>query len=450
MEEQRYKEEFSNLILKGNAEEIEESLSKLQPFEIADFIQALEPDEQSRVINSLDKKTASEVVLEIEPEVRQELLKTLDLGEIAELVEEMDSDDAADMIGELPGETARLVLEKLPPREVEEVETLLKYPEDSAGGIMQKELVEVEQDSSVAEAINWIRLIAEDVEDFHEIYVVDENEKLLGVVTPKKLLLSNPRAKVKNIMEPVEITATPSMDQEAVGNIFEKYDIFSLPVVGEDGELVGRITADDIIDVIREEASEDMYHLAGLQEYIHPIFTPIRSKIRRRSPWLLLTLFGELFIAFVIVHTFKRTLEQAIILAAFMPAIMATGGNVGLQTTTMVVRSLGMGTINAGQFSKLILTEIKEGFFLGIICGTIAGITAIIINMNEPGLIKVSVAIFTAMVSATMATSFIGVAEPILLHKLDFDPAAASGPFLTMFNDLFGSVVYLFIAMMLF
>lgn len=450
MEEQRYKEEFSNLILKGNAEEIEESLSKLQPFEIAAFIQALEPDEQSRVINSLDKKTASEVVLEIEPEVRQELLKTLDLGEIAELVEEMDSDDAADMIGELPGETARLVLEKLPPREVEEVETLLKFPEDSAGGIMQKELVEVEQDSSVAEAINWIRLIAEDVEDFHEIYVVDENEKLLGVVTPKKLLLSNPRAKVKNIMEPVEITATPSMDQEAVGNIFEKYDLFSLPVVGEDGELVGRITADDIIDVIREEASEDMYHLAGLQEYIHPIFTPIRSKIRRRSPWLLLTLFGELFIAFVIVHTFKRTLEQAIILAAFMPAIMATGGNVGLQTTTMVVRSLGMGTINAGQFSKLIFTEIKEGFFLGIICGTIAGITAIIINMNEPELIKVSVAIFTAMVSATMATSFIGVAEPILLHKLNFDPAAASGPFLTMFNDLFGSVVYLFIAMMLF
>jgi magnesium transporter len=450
MKEQKSKEEFSNIILKGKAEEIEELLSKLQPFEIAELVQALEPEDQSRVVSSLDKKTASEVILEIEPEVRQELLKTLDLGEIAELVEEMDSDDATDLIGELPDETARLVLKKLPPQEVEEVETLLKYAEDSAGGIMQKELVEVQQDSTVADAINWIRLIAEDVEDFHEIYVVDENEKLLGVVTPKKLLLSNPRANVRNIMEPVEITATPSMDQEAVGNIFEKYDIFSLPVVGENGELVGRITADDIIDVIREEASEDMYQLAGLQEYLHPIYTPIRTRIRRRSPWLLLTLFGELFIAFVIVHAFKQTLQQFVILAAFMPAIMATGGNVGLQTTTIVVRCLGMGTINAGQFSKLILTEIKEGFFLGVICGTIAGIIATIINMNEPGVIKTSVAIFTAMVSATMATSFIGVAEPILLHKYNFDPAAASGPFLTMFNDLFGSVVYLFIAMMIF
>lgn len=450
MEEQESKEEFSNIILKGKAEEVKEVLSRLQPFEIAELVQALEPEDQSRVIDSLGKETASQVILEIEPEVRQELLKTLDLGEIAELVEEMDSDDATDLIGELPDETARLVLKKLPPQEVEEVETLLKYPEDSAGGIMQTELVEVQENLIVADAINWIRLIAEDVEDFHEIYVVDENEKLLGVVTPKKLLLSNPRTKVNTIMVPVEITATPYMDQEEVAKLFEKFDIVSLPVVKENGELVGRITADDVIDVLTEEASEDMYHLAGLQEYLHPIYTPIRTRIRRRSPWLLLTLLGELFIAFVIVHAFKQTLQQFVILAAFMPAIMATGGNVGLQTTTIVVRCLGMGTINAGQFSKLISTEIKEGFFLGVICGTIAGIIATIINMNQPEVIKTSVAIFTAMVSATMATSFIGVAEPILLHKYNFDPAAASGPFLTMFNDLFGSVVYLFIAMMIF
>jgi magnesium transporter len=450
MEEQKYKEEFSNLILKGNAEEIEESLSKLQPFEIADLIQALEPDEQTRVINSLDKKTASEVILEIEPDVRHELLKTLDLGEIAELVEEMDSDDATDLIGELPDETARLVLEKLPPREGEEVETLLKYAEDSAGGIMQKELVEVQQDSTVAEATNWIRLIAEDVEDFHEIYVVDDNEKLLGQVTPKKLLLANPRAKVRSIMEPVEIAVTPSMDQEAVGNLFEKYDIFSLPVVGEDGELIGRITADDIIDVITEEASEDMYQLAGVQEYLHPIYTPTATRVRLRTPWLILTLFGELIIAFVIIHTFKPTLQRVAILAAFMPAIMATGGNVGLQTVTIVIRGLGMGTIHFGEMIKLILAELKVGLIIGLICGVVAAVIGSVISMNEPQVAKLAIAIFVAMVTATIATSFIGVAGPLTLYKLKFDPAAASGPFLTMFNDLFGSVVYLFIAMMLF
>jgi magnesium transporter len=450
MEEPKDIEEFSNLILKGNADEIEESLSKLQPFEIADLIQALEPDEQSKVINRLDMKTASEVILEIEPDIRQELLKTLDLSEIAEMVKEMDSDDATDLIGELPDETARLVLEKLPPREGEEVETLLKYAEDSAGGIMQTELVEVQQDSTVAEAINWIRLIAEDVEDFHEIFVVDENEKLLGVVTPKKLLLSNPRAKVKNIMESVEITATPSMDQEAVGNLFEKYDILSLPVVGENGELVGRITADDIIDVITEEASEDMYQLAGVQEYLHPIYTPTATRVRLRIPWLILTLFGELIIAFVIIHTFKPTLQRVAILASFMPAIMATGGNVGLQTVTIVIRGLGMGTIHFGEMIKLILAEVKVGLIIGLICGVVAGVIGSIISMNEPQVAKLAFAVFVAMVTATIATSFIGVAGPLTLYKLKFDPAAASGPFLTMFNDLFGSVVYLFIAMMLF
>ncbi|MGB7291196.1 MAG: magnesium transporter [Thermodesulfobacteriota bacterium] len=450
MEEQKSKEEISNVILKGKAEEIEESLSKLQPFEIADLIQALEPEDQSRVINSLDTKTASEVILEIEPEVRQELLKTLDLGEIAEFVEEMDSDDAADLIGELPDETARLVLEKLPPREVEEVETLLKYAEDSAGGIMQKELVEVQEDSTVADAINWIRLIAEDVEDFHEIYVVDDNEKLLGVVTPKKLLLSNPRAKVNSIMAPVEITATPSMDQEAVGNLFEKYDIFSLPVVGEDGELIGRITADDVIDVITEEASEDMYQLAGVQEYLHPIYTPTATRVRLRTPWLILTLFGELIIAFVIIYTFKPTLQKVAILAAFMPAIMATGGNVGLQTVTIVIRGLGMGTIHFGEMITLILAELKVGLIIGLICGSLAAVIGSVISMNEPQVAKLSIAVFVAMVTATVATSFIGVAGPLTLYKLKFDPAAASGPFLTMFNDLFGSVVYLFIAMMIF
>lgn len=450
MEEERYKEEIPNLILKGKAGEIGELLSTLQPFEIADLIQGLECEDQSRIINSLDEETASEVILEIEPEFRQELLKTLDLGKIARLVEEMDSDDAADLIGELPAETAKLVLEKLPPREVEEVETLLKYAEDSAGGIMQKELVEVEQDSDVAEAINWIRLIAEDVEDFHEIYVVDENEKLLGAVTPKKLLLSNPRAKVKDIMEPVDITATPSMDQEAVGNIFEKYDIFSLPVVGENGELVGRITADDIIDVITEEASEDMYQLAGVQEYLHPIYTPTITRVKLRTPWLILTLLGELIIAFVIIHLFKPTLQRVAILAAFMPAIMATGGNVGLQTVTIVIRGLGMGTIHFGEMIKLIVAELKVGLIIGLICGLVAGVIGSIISMNEPEVAKLAIAVFVAMVSATIATSFMGVAGPLILYKLKFDPAAASGPFLTMFNDLFGSVVYLFIAMMIF
>jgi len=449
MDEQKVREYIPDVVAKGNTEEIIKILSGLQPFEIADLIQNLEFKDQSRVINSLDNDTASEVILEIEPEARKEILKKLDPKEIAELVEEMESDDATDLIGELPDETAKLVLAKLPPREVEEVETLLKYPEDSAGGIMQKELIELRQDSTVSEAINWIRLIADDVEDFHEIYVIDENEKLLGVISPKKLLLTNPRTKVKNIMEPFEINATPLMDQEEVANLFEKYDIVSLPVVEENGALVGRITADDVIDVITEEASEDMYHLAGVQEYLHPIYTPTSTRVKLRTPWLLLTLLGELLIAFVIIYAFKATLEKVVILAAFMPAIMATGGNVGIQTTTIVIRGLGMGTIHIGELRNLILAELKVGLIIGLICGLVAAVIGSIITINEPEVAKLAIAVFIAMVSATIATSFVGVAGPLTLYKLKFDPAAASGPFLTMFNDLFGSVVYLFIAMII-
>ena len=449
MEGQKVSEHIPDIIAKGNTEEINKVLSTLQPFEIADLIQNLEFEDQSKVINSLDNETASEVILEIEPEARKEILKKLDLKEIAELVGEMESDDATDLIGELPDETAKLVLAKLPPQEVEEVETLLKYPEDSAGGIMQKELIEVRQDSTVSEAINWIRLIADDVEDFHEIYVIDQKERLLGVISPKKLLLTNPRTKIKNIMEPFEINATPFMDQEEVANLFEKYDIVSLPVIEENGVIVGRITADDVIDVITEEASEDMYHLAGVQEYLHPIYTPTSTRVKLRTPWLLLTLLGELLIAFVIIYAFKATLEKVAILAAFMPAIMATGGNVGIQTTTIVIRGLGMGTIHVGELRNLILAEVKVGLAIGLICGLVAAVIGSIITINEPKVAKLAIAVFIAMVSATIATSFVGVAGPLTLYKLKFDPAAASGPFLTMFNDLFGSVVYLFIAMII-
>lgn len=449
-ETQEIIDQISDKFRVGDLDEIRSILSSVHPSEIAEILEMIEPKERSRILSVLDNETASEVILELEKEPREKILDEMDDEKIATIVEEMDSDDATDVIAELPDETAKTVLSKMDPKEVKEVKTLLQYPEDTAGGIMQKELIEVRDDSTVRDTINWIRLIAEDVEDFHEIYVTDENAKLLGEISPKKLLISNPRTKVKTIMEPIEVTATPFMDQEEVAKIFEKYDIISLPVVDHYGKLLGRITADDIIDVLTEEASEDMYHLAGVKDYLHPIFTSTRSRIKSRTPWLLLTLAGELLIAFIIIYAFKPTLEKVAILAAFMPAIMATGGNVGIQTTTIVIRGLGMGTIHIGQLIKLIKSEIKVGLVIGVICGLAAAIIGSMISINEPHVAKLALAIFFAMVTATIATSFIGVSAPLMLYKLNFDPAAASGPFLSMFNDIFGTVVYLFIAMLIF
>jgi magnesium transporter len=293
-------------------------------------------------------------------------------------------------------------------------------------------------------------LIADEVEDLQLVFVTDDQDKLLGQIPLKELVLATPGTNVTNIMEPVEITTTPYVDQEEVAKTFQKYDIFSLPVVDSRGVLLGRITADDVLDVLSEEASEDLFQMAGVGDSLHPMYTPTFTRIKLRTPWLLLTLVGELFIAFIIVYAFQPTLEKVAILAAFMPAIMATGGNVGIQTTTIIIRSLGMGTINVKQIFKLILSEVRVGLALGVICGFIAAIIGGLISYNEPQVFRLSLAVFIAMVSATLATSFIGVAAPLILNKLDFDPAAASGPFLTMFNDIFGSVFYLFIAMLIF
>ncbi len=447
---QELTEQITNNLADKNYHNIRGLLSEFHPSQIAEILDSLDPEIHADVLNSLDNETASEVLLELGEEHRQGLLEDIDNERIAQIVEEMDSDDAADVIGDLPEEIAKTVLSKLDPEELKEVEILLQYPEDTAGGLMQAEFVEVTDDSTVRDAINWIRLIADEIDELQDLYVIDKEDRLLGIVSPKKLLLSNPSTKITKIMEDIEITVTPLIDQEKVADIFEKYDIFALPVIDENDKLLGRITADDIFDVIAEEASEDMFQLAGVQDQIHPIYTPTLTKIKLRTPWLLLTLVGELLIALIIVDAFKPTLEKIAILAAFMPVIMATGGNVGIQTTTIVIRSLGMGTITTSQIFKIVFSEMKVGLAIGFICGLVAAVGGLIIIKNEPQVIKLILAVFIAIVSATLATSFIGAVSPLLLQKFKFDPAAASGPFLTMFNDIFGSVLYLFIAMLIF
>lgn len=443
-------EQIQSFIVEKDSDSIRELLSDKHSSEIADIIESLDTDDHAFVLESLDIETASDVFFELDVDKREEILAELDEQRIAHIAEEMDSDDAADLIGELTDEKAESVLSRMDPDEVRDVEPLLSYPSDTAGGIMQTELVKVGADTSVRDAVNWIRLIADDIQEFHGVYVVDDKNTLIGFVPLRRLIIANPKSPVSREMEPIETSTTPFMDQEEVADLFRRYDVVSLPVVDDHGKLLGRITSDDILDVISEEAEEDLYQLAGLGDHLHPIFTPTNERIKLRIPWLLMTLVGELLIAFIIIKAFQPTLEKVAILAAFMPAIMAMGGNVGIQTTTIIIRSLGLGTVNVQQIMKLIFSEVKVGLALGVICGSIAAIIGFVISYNEPQVVKLALTVFFAMVSATIATSFVGVAAPILLNKINFDPAASSGPFLTMFNDLFGSLFYLFVAMMIF
>jgi magnesium transporter len=237
------------------------------------------------------------------------------------------------------------------------------------------------------------------------------------------------------------------VDQEEVAKLAQKYRLRHVPVVDGEMKLLGVVTLQDIIDVIQHEASEDIMKMAG--GVVDSLHTPTIVRFRMRLPWLFLTLGGELFIALVISKVFRATLERAAILAAFMPAIAATGGNVGLQSTSLIIRGLGMGTIRTGQFFKVLVAEMRLGSLLGLTCGIAAALMASLIEIHNPSAFKLGVAVFLAMVSATSATSLVGAAEPLILHRLKFDPATASGPFVTMFNDLFGTTIYFFIAMLL-
>lgn len=451
MENQEITESLRKHIDNGAKAEILRALGGVHPSEIAKIIDPLDIAGQTFVLSSLGNHTASEVIPEMDERVREEVLSSLDGQKIANIAEKMDSDDAADLIHELPEEKAEDVLSKIDPEERREVEPLLKYPDDSAGGIMQTEVLKGSPESQVKETIEKIRELSQsnEIEEYHRVYVVDKNNRLVGTVPLGKLVISSATAPLWSIMERTEITLSPLTDQEETAVLFRKYDLLSAPVVDEEGKLLGRITGDDIMDVISEEAEEDIYQMVGVGEHLHPIHTPIFEKIKVRIPWIVFTLVGELLIAFAVLRNFQVTLEQFAILAAFMPAVMAAGGNVGVQTNTVIIRSLGMGTISGGQVASLLLAEIKAGLILGLICGFMGAVTVEFINPGQPNNLMVGGTVFIAMVSAILATSSMGVILPMALKKLKIDPAASSGPFLMMFNDILGSIFYLFVGTLL-
>ncbi|WP_462137403.1 magnesium transporter [Candidatus Mycalebacterium sp.] len=451
---QQLAEQIEKHIEQGSRAEISNVLAGVHPSKIAEIIDQMDRDAQAFVLSSLGSHRTSEVLPELHESLREELLSIFDEEQIADIAEEMDSDDAADLIHELPEEKAEDVLAKIDPEERMEVEPLLKYPDDSAGGIMQTEVLEGSPESPAGETIEKIRELSQSnqIEEYHRIYVVDKNNKLVGTVSLGKLVISNKTTPLWSIMESVspETTLSPMTDQEEVALMFRKYDLMSAPVVDEEGKLLGRITGDDIMDVIAEESEEDLLKAAGVGgDHLHPIHTPTFEKIKVRIPWIVLTLLGELLIAFVVLHNFQVTLEQFAILAAFMPAIMAAGGNVGVQTNTVVIRSLGMGTIRGGQVMSILFAEMKVGLILGLLCGIMGAFAVEFINAGQPNNVMVGYAVFIAMISATLATSSIGVVLPMALKKFNIDPAASSGPFLMMFNDILGSIFYLFVGTIL-
>lgn len=421
--------------------ELKAEVANFHPADIAEFMNYLLPDEKHIVFSILDTEAAADVLVELDDETRDFILTGLESERLSEIVDDMESDDAADIIDDLPDDIAQEVLDQIKIEDAEDIQRLMRYDEESAGGIMQTELVSVGQEETVNQAIEEIRSLADEVEDIHNVYVVDRFGKLTGILPLRKLILAAPNKKIETIMEHEPVTVTVDVDQEEVARLFKKYDLVGLPVVDYVGRLVGRITIDDIVDVLEDEATEDIIKLTGaVDDYAYS--SSVLKSAGTRLPWLFASWMGGV-LASLIIGFYENTLIEAVVLAAFMPVIAGMGGNVASQSSTIVVRGIAIGQIDVKRLWSVVFREVKIGLLLGVTYGVLLGIFAGLYYVNVVNLwLVVGLGIFSSITIA----STLGTLMPIMLHSLGFDPAISSGPFVTTTTDVISMLVYLMLA----
>ena len=430
-------EEVKHFAEQGNRQGLKKLIDDMRAADLADLIEHLDPEERLFIFNLLEPDGAGEVLVEIETPVQERILKDLDNQAITEIVQGLDSDDAADLVGDLPDDRAREIIKRVGDEVSGELGKLLPYPEDTAGGIMALEFVAVKADASVRDAIDIIREKREEVENLYYIWVVDDLGKLVGVISLKNLVLELTDRKISDIMNPEVISVHVDTDQEEVAHLVKKYDLVAIPVVGDDHRLVGRITHDDIIDVIEEEADEDISLMAGVID--QEITEESALKISRaRLPWLIAGLFGGI-IAAAVINQFESSLEKVLALSFFFPVIMAMGGSTGTQAATIVVRGLATGDIGLMHIGKRLWMEMRVALVNALVCGIIL---ALIVGtwVSDYGLGSV---VGLALVLIIVNAGVIGSAVPMALKKWNVDPALATGPFVTTSNDILSLLIYL-------
>ena len=433
----------------GRYDDVRQLLTDVHPADIAELLDQLdEPRVRQRVFGLLPSEAASAVLSLISPAVRDELVTNLSDRELAGLVEELDTDDAADLLETLPEERTPTVLAEMPSELAEEIGDLLDHPPDTAGGIMQTEYVSVPQYATVEQAIELIRRVQNDVPEVHDVFVMNVERHVTGILPLSNLVLARPDESVANIMERPVISVPVEMPQDEVARVLQKYDLVTVPVVDEKGRLAGRVTIDDVVDVIEEEASKDIYAIAGVNEgeSIDLEHDSVLKRVGERFSWVLTTVVLGLVVALVISKVFVTTFEKMALLAAFLPVIIATAGAVGLQSSTLVVRAIALGTLSFQRVLSVIAYEAATGLVLGVSCGLITAVASYLINMGTPDILKLSLAVLIGMVISVTTAACVGTVQPIIFYRLKRDPAVAAGPLVTAFNDLLGTTLYLVVA----
>ena len=440
-----YLESLQQGIEQENAAFILASLEGVNVADIAAILDELVTDDSLYVLRLLDKQSAADCLIELYDTSLEKVLQELETAEIASWIQLMDSDDGADILSFFDEKEREAIIAEIDDRiKLDQILELLRYEEDTAGGIMAKEFIRANKNWNVVQTINEIRRQAENVEKFYSIYVVNNKQQLLGRVSLKKIILSSAETTIESIMEDEVISVPVHMDQEEVAALMRKYDLESVPVINVKNKLVGRITVDDILDVVQEEADEDIQAMAGVSADIEEsdsVFTISKARL----PWLLIGVIGGLMGA-KLIGFFEDGLAKYLALASFIPLVAATGGNVGIQASSLIVQSLASKSAFDDtpwqRFFKGFLVALLNGFVLG---GFVFLVVVFLYGFEPVFGITVGVALFCVI----LLSSFMGTVTPLVLHRYGINPAIASGPFITTTNDLLGLAVYFGVAMLL-
>lgn len=442
-----YIEELKHVVEKSKKKHALKMMEDLHPADIAEIYDELNIDEAKFLFLLLDGDRASDVLAELEEDGRKRFLKVLPSHVVAKhFIENMDSDDAADVLGEMTEERQQEVLSYIEDEEqASDIIDLLKYDEDTAGGIMAKELIQVNENWTITRCLKEISLQSEDIDEIYNVYVVDDKKIFKGVLSLKEMIVNPTSTKVSKILEQYPDVVKTGASTIAVANMMNKYDLIAVPVVNKKGRLVGRITIDDIVDIIREEAERDYQLISGITEDVEAkdnVFLHTRARL----PWLLIGLIGGILGA-IVIENYEYELGINPAMAFFIPLIAAMGGNVGVQSSAIVVQGLANKTISIKNIPKKVIRELQGSLLIAVICsGLIFLFNFLFFSESYTLTISVSTALFLVIIGASVSGTLI----PLLLEKFKIDPALATGPFITTVNDILGLILYLYIGKMFF
>lgn len=433
-------EEIQELIATDNREAVVNSLNKLHEADIAEILDVVTMDEAKYIFRLLEDERASDVLVELEEDIRLKFLEALSAKEIAEQMDNMDSDDAADIMAEMPEEKQEAVIQQIEdPQQAIDIASLMQYEENTAGAIMGTELICVNENWTTDQCIEEMRIQAEDVQYIYTVYVVDNNKKLTGMLSLKSLLFAKRGTLVKDIY--IENVRSVNSDEstEEVASMMQKYDFVALPVLNPDRILIGRITIDDVVDIIQEEAEKDYQMASGISENVESSDS-VFALTRARLPWLIVGLVGGVLGAKVI-GLFEGQLGQFPEMALFIPLIAAMAGNVGVQSSAIVVQGIASNNIDLSGIAGKLFKEFRVALLNGIVCSIIIFGFITLVDSD----IKLGLTVGLSLLAVIIFAGIFGTLIPLLLHKRNIDPALATGPFITTTNDVIGLFLYLYI-----